>query len=459
MREKFLALAALVSLHSQASAASRTVVINSIDAAGQVSVAPMPKGELDKYAYNKGEYWIAGTDKVAGFSIDDARAFYRDLFEAIRGNFVVKTSFEDMANRLLESLDTYTNGVQITITDTRMLVHSKGLKLLGNFAKPDEDDPQAWANAVVNILLSIRQGNREVADMPQERLYHITALYLLKSLDSNAEYLDKSGARTARGQRNTSSLGFTYRRLPFGIQVLSTMAGSPMALSPISEGDAITHINTLPVEKMSDEQLESALSGDESSIAGINYISYASSRPGEIFLRKNRAYFEPAGLRTVDGIPFLTIYNLEKGSAAFIASLLSNADLGKGIVIDARAAAGGSALEAFEAANLFIDGGDLAYTVGADGSSTAFEAKPGDIADGAPIIVLANNTTRGAAEIFAFVLDTRKRAVSVGSPTFGNGNMAQRFPIAGGHAAYFATRSVYSADGFPLSKVGLAPLV
>ena len=139
---------------------------------------------------------------------------------------------------------------------------------------------------------------------------------------------------------------------------------------------------------------------------------------------------------------------------------MAGVDTKHGLVIDVRATSSGEAKEALEAASLFIDGGDMAASVGQDGRfSQAYEAMPGDILSGAPIVVVANNTTRGAAEIFAFALDARKRAVSVGSPTFGNVNIYESFQLSGGRGISFAVKSVYSADGYPRSKIGMQPLV
>ncbi|MDR1009415.1 MAG: hypothetical protein LBL52_04155 [Rickettsiales bacterium] len=441
------------------SAAQQNVIINSIDSEGEVRVKPLPRAELDKHTYKEGEYWTKGSDKLGGFPIEASRAFYEKLFEVVHDNFVVPVKYEDMAGRIIESLDPFTSEVQLTTTDTRILLHTKKLKLLGNFARPAANSPTEWANAIVNIIATLRDSNRELAEMSPERLYHISALYMLKSLDSNAKYSER-GVLEDDGATGATTLGITWRRLPFGAQVLSILAGSPISMSQIAEGDAITHVDTMPVSDMTDEEFEAAIGGGGEAITGLNYVSYISGRPGETFVRKNKAEFRSVSVLKKNGIPVVVVHNFKKGSAKEISNALVNVSSDKGIIIDVRAVVNGEGEEAVEAANLFIDGGDIMLTVGADGKpSQAYTAKSGDAANGKPIVVIANNTTRGAAEAFAFILDNKKRAVSVGSPTFGNGNIEQTFDISDGRKASFAVKSIYSMDGYPLSKVGLSPLV
>ncbi|MCL2439435.1 MAG: S41 family peptidase [Alphaproteobacteria bacterium] len=384
----------------------------------------------------------------------DARDFYISLFSTINSNFVKNASFADMFKAAVDSLEPFTN-FELTYAGGRMLVHDRSLKLLGSYTVPDAEDINGWANTFVNLVMLLRDVSPTLHAMPQPRLYQLTATYILKSLDESAFYFDANEEM----EISDSTLGFTWRRLPSGIQVLSILAGSPAADSNFVAGDMITHFNTVPVAKMADEQVEAAISEPTPSVVGINFVSYVSGRPGEVFLRKNEPSFRHSNLEIVNGFPVLVLHNLDVGAAKEIVGRLEGVDVSNGLIIDARATVGGSVDEALELANLFISGGDMLQSYDANGAITAYAAKAGDITNGANIVLLATNTTRGAAETFVFAMDTRKRAVSVGSPTHGEGTERRTFPIHGNRKIQFSTRSIFDMESFPLSGAGVAPLV
>jgi carboxyl-terminal processing protease len=88
-----------------------------------------------------------------------------------------------------------------------------------------------------------------------------------------------------------------------------------------------------------------------------------------------------------------------------------------------------------------------------------YSAKEGDILSGAPIVIIADHTTRGTGEIFAFAMGNRKRAVIMGSLTYGSGYVEDVFELTGGRKAQFAVGSVQSPEGRPLDRIGVVPLV
>ncbi|MDR2098720.1 MAG: hypothetical protein LBO78_01700, partial [Rickettsiales bacterium] len=322
---------------------------------------------------------------------------------------------------------------------------------------------RAWSNLLVNIILALRENNEKVRGAHPEQIYHLSATYLLKSLDDNALYTDPVTAEKDREGYNSTGAGFTYRHVEGGIQVLSIIRNSPAFFSPLAEGDVITHINSKKVAEITPELLEATLISNNTAILHFNYITYIMNQPAEAYIRKDKIIMPSVTAdASVPGIPVVAIRDFRQGAARELKAAIDGLDRAsmKGLVIDLRAATGGEFSEAMEAANLFIDGGELLKTKRHDGrGGSLYSAKEGDMLSGLPVAVIADNSTKGYPEAFAFALAERKRAVLLGTPTFGMGTVEETFDINKNRKATFATSLVFSPEGAALNGIGVAPLV
>lgn len=442
---------------------SNTVPTNIIKNGNSVEIIPISKEDKEKYSYNKGEYWLKGTDIVNDFSIQNAVEFYTALLKYIQNNYIYDISYDKILNYILEGLSGFSGKLEITVTNNRVLIHDKDLKLIGNFTTPTDNDTKAWANLIVNIILSLREKNSVVRNAHPEQIFYLTSTYLLKSLDENATYTDYISLQKKKKGYNSHTLGFTYRKIPYGLQVLSIINESPVYFSNIKEGDVITHINTVPVSKLKDEDIEATLTNDNSSIIHLNYISYISGKQNEEYIKRSK-FVSPSVF--VDSsntkVPVISITNFKEKSSYEVKDAIDTLNKGnlKGIIIDVRANGGGDLTEAIETANLFISGGDILKTKGlGEDKNQVYTAKAGDLLNGKPIVVLVDNTTKGEAEIFAFILESNNRAVLVGSPTFGKGTIFETFDLPNKSQIKFTTKQAVSPSDYVLNKVGVIPLV
>ena len=412
--------------------------------------------EVAKFFYKPNEYWVAGTDVVNEFSIEDAKAFYTRLFTLARTNFIRPIKYNYMVEKVLESLSRFLGKMSVEVTDRRLLLYDGKYRLVGNFALPDEEDAESWANMAVNIILQLRERDPEVRAAHPEQIYYMSAAYFLSLLDESSEYLDPFSARRKKDALyNSTALGFTYRRIEGGVQILDIVRYSPVFYSSIREGDAITHISGRPVAKMTDEELESYFVGSSENIVPLKYVAWDSGKPLETAVRRAKVKAgESVTLAQYGDYPVIVVHDFSKGAAAQMLDVLCRAK-GTGLIIDLRAVSGGEVVEAAEAANLFLDGTAFLKVIGAEGRGNAFTAKAGDEWAGRPVVLVMDNTTRGAAEAFALAL--RGRAASLGSPTFGDGYVRQSFEITRGREARFAVAEVFGADGYKLAPAGVVP--
>ena len=432
---------------------------------GQVSVVPVTKANLGEFDFEENHFWTKRDDIINGFSIRTAQKYYEKLFDVIKNNFIRPLSYKDIANKLLEALSGFTEQITIDTTTGRILIYNKKLKLVGNYKKIEDDDKMGWVDIFINTILTLRKNSKSIGSASQDQIHYTTTLYLLKSLDENATYLDPVTNTDKQNKMSTATLGFTYRKTTSGLQVLSITKDSPTYFSEIHTGDIITHINAIPTTTLSDEQIEAILGGTNMDLMHINYVSYISQKPAETYIRKNRVVIPSTTPSLIDGLPVISIANFKPGSAHEIKQsleLLSN-NIRKtgGIILDLRGNIKGEGTEAIEAANLFIDGGTIltSHRRISDPEIKTYTAKSGDILNNAPIVIMVDNTTKGTAEIFTSILEGRKRAVIIGTPTFGEGTLSNSYTLTDNSGISFATEDIENAMHISPNKTGVVPLI
>lgn len=435
---------------------------NNIHKFNTVEILPLSKDDLAKYDYNPKEYWVKGTDVVNDFSIENAQKFYTNLYETVSKNFVKPISYHEITNKILEGLSGFVGKLTINTTDNRILIYDKDLKLLGNFKKTGDDDTSNWVNILINTILNLRQNNKKMSDAHQEQIYYVSSLYLLKSLDENSDYIDPISNKQKQENKNSTTLGFTYRKTTFGIQVLSIYKDSPVYFTDIKTGDIITHINKMPTRSLTDEQLEYILTNTDTDILHLNYVPYISNKPAEIFIRKNQIIIPSTTSEIKDNIGIITIHNFKNKSSHEVKNEFDKMQTSniKGLIVDLRGNVNGESIDAIETANLFINGGEILTTKGQNESENkTYTAKSGDISNNLPIVIIVNNTTKGASELFASIMEGSNRAIIIGTPTFGNGNIKEKYTLSNNSEITFATQKAFNAKNLSFDKVGVIPLI
>jgi carboxyl-terminal processing protease len=130
----------------------------------------------------------------------------------------------------------------------------------------------------------------------------------------------------------------------------------------------------------------------------------------------------------------------------------------KGYIIDLRNNPGGLLDQAIQVSDDFLNGGEIVSTRSRHvEDTTRADAKPGDIADGKPIIVLVNGGTASASEIVSGALQDHKRATIVGMTTFGKGSVQTLLPLSNGGALRLTTARYFTPSGHSIQAQGIIP--
>jgi carboxyl-terminal processing protease len=152
-----------------------------------------------------------------------------------------------------------------------------------------------------------------------------------------------------------------------------------------------------------------------------------------------------------------TYPNLEEGLNKSIAEL-GGIDNVSGIVLDLRNNPGGLLNQAIKVSDAFLEKGELVSTRGRNPQDgERFNATGGDLAQGKPMVVLINGGSASASEIVAGALQDHRRAVVVGTKSFGKGSVQTLVPLRGDGAMRLTTARYYTPSGRSIQALGVSP--
>ena len=287
---------------------------------------------------------------------------------------------------------------------------------------------------------------------------------MLAELDPHSAYLDKEAIKdfeeSATG--NYGGLGIEITKEQNFIKVISPIDDTPASRAGIESGDLITNLDGTSVKGMSISDAVKLMRGEpETKIA----ITIMKKRTAEIInLRLTRQMVRVSSVRQrylEEGFGYLRIAQFQARTAQevreAIIKLKDSGDL-DGLIIDLRNNPGGILRASVDVADTFLDKGLIVYTSGRlQESKKSYEARPGDMISGIPIVTLVNEGSASASEILAGALQDQERAIVIGTNTFGKGSVQTVVPITETRAVKLTTARYFTPNGRSIQAEGIIP--
>jgi carboxyl-terminal processing protease len=285
---------------------------------------------------------------------------------------------------------------------------------------------------------------------------------LLESLDADSSYLSPTEYKIYKDRPATgiAQVGLTVSKRFGYATVVSVMPGSPADHEKITDGDVIESIGDQSTRELSLAVIRLMLEGKPGSSVTITMVRPRKSDPDKVTLT-----------RTIIPTPALADQQYENGSILYlkpgtiskvrvdeIASKIKANKTHK-VLLDLRDAAGGDEDEGLRLANLFINQGTLAMLEGQKFPKQTFTADPTKCLTSAPVVVLVNRGTYGAAELTAAAIESAKRGDVVGERTFGEGSVQKTIDLPDGAALLLTVAKYEAADGKKIQDEAVAPTV
>ena len=291
---------------------------------------------------------------------------------------------------------------------------------------------------------------------------------MLTSLDPHSAFLDIKNFRDMQTQTRGEfgGLGIEVTMENGLVKVVSPMDGTPAHRAGIQPNDLITHLDEEPVKGLTLEQAVEKMRGPVNSSIRLKIDRKGIEKPVEvtivreiISIRNVRTRIEGEDIGYLRITSFQgerTLEQLRTGIADITKQV--PADKLKGYVIDLRNNGGGLLDQAIAVTDSFLDRGEIVSTRGRNPDDTQrHNARPGDLTNGKPLIVLVNGGSASASEIVAGALQDHRRATLLGSRSFGKGSVQTVIPIGSFGALKLTTARYYTPSGRSIQAKGIAP--
>lgn len=327
---------------------------------------------------------------------------------------------------------------------------------------PEGELPLEELRIFADVFNQIRLSYVEEVD--DKTLLEYAIQGMLSGLDPHSAYLDAESFDDL--QISTTGefggLGLEVGMEDGFLKVIAPIDNTPASQAGIEPGDLILRIDGQPVKGMSLSEAVTALRGPGGSRVELTILRSSDRQPFELVLTRDVIKVQSVrGQLLEPGFGYLRIAQFQSGTGKeFIAELkaLQNKDPLRGLVLDLRNNPGGVLQSSVAVADAFLNEGLIVYTQGRIiNADTRYEASTGDLLNGAPLVVLINGGSASAAEIVAGALQDNRRAVIMGTDSFGKGSVQTVMPIAADRAIKLTTARYYTPSGRSIQAQGIAP--
>ena len=306
-----------------------------------------------------------------------------------------------------------------------------------------------------------------VEEVDEKDLIEAAINGMLTSLDPHSGYLSPDDAADMRVQTRGEfgGLGIEVTQEEGFVKVVSPIDGTPASDAGVEAGDFITHVDGETLLGLTLDEAVELMRGPVGSETLITVVREGEPEPFEISIIRDTIKLTAVRTRTEGNTVVLrvttfndqTFPNLKDGLEK-AADDLGGMDNVNGIVLDLRNNPGGLLTQAIRVSDAFLNSGEIVSTRGRNAAEgERFNATEGDLSNGKPIVVLINGGSASASEIVAGALQDHRRAIVVGTKSFGKGSVQTVMPLRGNGAMRLTTSRYYTPSGRSIQNLGVSP--
>jgi len=290
---------------------------------------------------------------------------------------------------------------------------------------------------------------------------------MLTSLDPHSGYLSAKDFEDMRVQTKGEfgGLGIEVTQEEGFIKVIAPMDGTPAFKAGILAGDFITHVDGESVLGLMLDDTVEKMRGPIGSEIIITVVREGEPEPFDVSIIRDTIKLTAVRGRVVGKTVVLRITTFNDQTTSGVIEELNKAveELGgienvSGLVLDLRNNPGGLLDEAISVSDAFLEKGEIVSTRGREaGSGERYNAEAGDLVAGKPIVMLINGGSASASEIVAGALQDHRRAIVVGTKSFGKGSVQSLIPLRDEAAMRLTTARYYTPSGRSIQALGISP--
>jgi carboxyl-terminal processing protease len=308
--------------------------------------------------------------------------------------------------------------------------------------------------------------NDYVEDVEDSELLENAVRGMLSGLDPHSAYLDQEQFKELQvgTTGEFGGLGIEVGMEDGFVKVIAPIDDTPAQRAGIKAGDLIIRLDDTPVKGLTLNEAVKIMRGKPGTVLRLTVVREGVEQPLKIDIKRDVIKVKSVKQRILDeGFGYIRISQFQSKTADNMVNAIEKLkkEAGgslKGMVLDLRNNPGGVLNGAVAVSDAFLKKGLIVYTEGrVNDSKLRFNATPDDILDSAPLVVLVNQGSASASEIVSGALQDHKRAIIVGSPTFGKGSVQTILPLSNGTAVKLTTARYYTPSGRSIQAEGIIP--
>ncbi len=296
---------------------------------------------------------------------------------------------------------------------------------------------------------------------------------MVSSLDPHSAYLDEDDLKDLQTATTGKFGGIGVEIIPESgyIKVISPLDDTPAYKAGMKPGDLIIRIDNKLIKEMTMREAINLIRGKRGSHVALTILRKGEKKPLKLLVKRDVIKVQTIKSKLLaKGYGYIRIAFFQTPAKQDLRNAISNLEKQsggplKGLVLDLRNNPGGLLDAAIDVADTFLDlnqlkqyGGLIVYTKGRiPRADIKAKATPGDIVHEVPMVVLINEGSASASEIVAGALQDYKRAIVMGTRSFGKGSVQTVFPIDNTTALKLTTALYYTPSGRSIQATGIVP--
>ena len=326
----------------------------------------------------------------------------------------------------------------------------------------DESVPTEALKTFVDVFDAVRANY--VENVSSQRLMENAIRGMLSRLDPHSTYMNQQeyAEFEKQSEGNYAGIGVVLDMKAGSISVVAALEGSPAAKAGVQAGDIISQVNGQNVSELNLNEADKLLEGEVGS--EVKLLVQRGDTMHNYAIKRELIHTNSVSSKMLsDNFAYIRISQFQSDTGELLKKEIEALRVKyqiRGIVLDLRNNPGGLLDGAIEVADHFLDKGVIVSSRGRnDNEIEKFEATPGDLLDGAAMVVLINAGSAAGAEVVAGALQDNNRALIAGQPSFGKGSVQTITPLYHGGALKLTTARYFTPAGKSIQAEGIKPQV
>ena len=363
-----------------------------------------------------------------------------------------------MLNKKFISIGFITTATAITLLFSPSLFAGTPQKII---SKPPTEASRLQALAKFTKVLSIVE-QYNVDDVTLQDLIDKSLQGLMTNLDAHSAFMNKKSFDNLKVQTDGEfgGLGITVEMKDGALTVIAPIEGTPADKAGLKSEDIILKINDKSTLSMTIDDAVSIMRGDIGTPIDITVVRKNELKPLHFHIIRDKIDIQSVYTKQIDdNILYIRVTSFDKKVVEGVKKAISQSkNKDKGIILDLRNNPGGLLDQAVGLVDLFVDKGIIVSQKGrSESENKVYEATTGATITNMPMVVLINGGSASASEIVSGALQDHKRAVLVGTKSFGKGSVQVVLPISEDEAIKLTIARYYLPSGRTIQAVGVSP--